>query len=78
MSTFSLRLPEPLYKSARELARKEKVSINQLITLALAEKIAVLGTEDYLEKRVKRACEAKFDKTMAIVAKIELPENDPL
>jgi len=78
MSTLSLRLPESLHKSARELAKKEKVSINQLVTLALAEKVAALGTEDYLEKRARRASEAKFDKAMAKVAKIEPPENDRL
>lgn len=78
MSTLSLRLPESLHKSARELAKKEKVSINQLVTLALAEKVAALGAEDYLEKRAKRASEAKFDKAMAKVAKIEPLENDRL
>jgi hypothetical protein len=78
MSTLSLRLPESLHKSARALAKKEKVSINQLVTLALAEKVAALGTEEYLEKRARRASEAKFDKAMAKVAKIEPPENDRL
>ena len=78
MSTLSLRLPESLHKSARELAKKENVSINQLVTLALAEKVSALGTEDYLEKRAKRASEAKFDNAMARVAKIEPPENDRL
>ena len=78
MSTLSLRLPESLHKSARALAKKEKVSINQLVTLALAEKVAALGTEEYLEKRARRASEAKFDKAMAKVAKVEPPENDRL
>jgi len=55
--------------------KKEQVSINQLVTLALAEKVAALGTEEYLEKRARRASEAKFDKAMAMVAKIEPPEN---
>lgn len=78
MSTLSLRLPESLHKTARALAKKEKVSINQLVTLALAEKVAALGTEDYLEKRARRASEAKFDKAMAKVAKVEPPEDDRL
>jgi hypothetical protein len=78
MSTLSLRLPESLHKSARALAKKEKISINQLVTLALAEKVAALGTEEYLEKRARRASEAKFDKAMAKIAKIEPPENDRL
>ena len=78
MSTLSLRLPESLHKSARELAKKENISVNQLITLALAEKMAAIGAEDYLEKRAKRASEAKFDKAMAKVADVEPPEYDRL
>ncbi|MDI6769759.1 MAG: toxin-antitoxin system HicB family antitoxin [Anaerolineales bacterium] len=78
MSTLSLRLPESLHKSARELAKKEKISINQLVTLALAEKVSAIGAQDYLEKRAKRASEAKFDAAMAKVADVEPPEYDRL
>ena len=53
MSTISLRLPDSLHKQVRRLAEKESVSINQLITLALAEKISALMTEDYLEERAQ-------------------------
>ena len=78
MSTISLRLPESLHKSARELAKKEKISINQLVTLALAEKVSALGAQDYLEKRAKRASEEKFDAAMAKVADVEPPDYDHL
>ena len=78
MSTISLRLPESLHKSARELAKKEKISINQLVTLALAEKVSAIGAQDYLEKRAKRASEAKFDAAMAKVADVEPPDYDRL
>jgi hypothetical protein len=78
MSTLSLRLPESLHKFARELAKRENISINQLITLALAEKLAVLGAEDYLEKRAKRASKTKFHKAMAKVAKVPPPDYDRL
>lgn len=78
MSTLSLRLPESLHKSARELAKKEKISINQLVTLALAEKVSAIGAQDYLEKRAQRASEAKFDAAMAKVADIEPPDYDRL
>ena len=60
------------------MAKKENISINQLVTLALAEKLAAIGAQDYLEKRAKRASEAKFDKAMAKVADIEPPEYDRL
>jgi HicB family len=78
MSTLSLRLPESLHKYARELAKKEKISINQLITLALAEKVSALAAQDYLEKRAKRGSEAKFDAIMAKVADVEPPDCDRL
>jgi predicted HicB family RNase H-like nuclease len=39
MSTMSIRLPESLHEKARELAKREGVSINQLVTTALAEKL---------------------------------------
>jgi hypothetical protein len=46
--------------------------------LALAEKVSALSAEGYLEKRAKRASEAKFDKAMKKVAKVEPPEYDRL
>ncbi len=61
MSTISLRLPQSLHQQARELAKKEGVSINQLVTLALAEKISSLMTEDYLGQRAKRGRRKKFE-----------------
>ena len=55
MSTISLRLPNSLHDAAREEARKDSVSINQLVTTALAEKLSALKTADYLAQRAKRA-----------------------
>lgn len=67
MSTMSLRLPESLHQRARELAKKEGISINQLIATALAEKISALDTVAYLEERGARASRDAFlealDKT---------------
>jgi hypothetical protein len=78
MSTISLRLPDSLHKSARELAKKENISINQLVMLALAEKLSALETQDYLEARAKRGSKVKFDKAMAKVADVEPEEYDRL
>jgi len=78
MSTISLRLPHSLHDSARQLAAKESISINQLITLALAEKVSALTTEEYIGKRAKRGDRQKFRKAMAKVANIEPEEYDKL
>jgi hypothetical protein len=71
MSTISLRLPDSLHKALRELAEKENVSINQLITLAAAEKVSALMTEDYLAQRAKRADRAKFEAALAQIPDVE-------
>ncbi len=78
MSTISLRLPDSLHERVRELARQENVSINQLITLALAEKLSALMTEEYLGKRAKRGGRKKFQRAMAKVADVEPDERDRL
>jgi len=60
MSTMSLRLPESLHERARELAKKEGVSINQLVATALAEKLSALDTVQYLEARAARGSRKRF------------------
>lgn len=76
MSTISLRLPDSLHSKARELAKKENISINQLVTLALAEKMSALMTEDYLGKRAKRGSRKKFERAMRKVPNVEPEARD--
>lgn len=76
MSTISLRLPDSLHDKARELAERENVSMNQLVTLALAEKISALMTEEYLGERAKRGSKEKFENAMAKVPDIAAEEQD--
>ena len=78
MSTISLRLPQSLHERLRELAQQENVSMNQFITLALAEKIAALSTEDDLGKRATRGDRAGFERAMDKVADVEPPPYDLL
>lgn len=78
MSTISLRLPDSLHKQVRKLAEKESVSVNQLVTLALAEKISALLTEEYLETRAKRGSRKKFERAMVKFPKVEPEEYDRL
>ncbi len=78
MSTLSLRLPESLHRKLAELAKREGVSINQLVNAAAAEKEAALLTEEYLEKRAKRASRKRFSKALAKVADIAPEDVDRL
>lgn len=78
MSTISLRLPNHLHDMLRELAQEEQVSINQLIVLAIAEKMSALKAEDYLAQRAARGDRAKFESAMAKVPDVEPEEHDRL
>ncbi len=74
MSAISIRLPDSLHRKVKEVAQRDKVSINQMITLAVAEKLSALETEDYLGNRARKASKAKFRKALKKVSGKE-PEN---
>lgn len=67
MGALSLRLPESIHRHIRDIAKAEGVSINQLISSAITEKISALMTEDYLKKRAERA---KIEDMEAILDKV--------
>jgi predicted DNA-binding ribbon-helix-helix protein len=71
MSTLSLRLPESLHLRLAEVAAREGVSINQLISSAVAEKMSALLTEEYLEKRAERGARTRFSAAFEKVPDIE-------
>jgi len=54
-SNFALRLQPSLLQDARKLAESEGVALNQLINLAVAEKVSALRTETYIAERAARA-----------------------
>lgn len=54
-SNFALRLQPSLLEEARKLAQSEGVALNQLINVAVAEKLSALRTEDYFGQRAARA-----------------------
>lgn len=72
MSALSLRLPLSLHSQVRDLAQQDQVSINQFITVAIAEKVSALMTLDYIEQRAKRGSREKFDNVLDKVAQADL------
>ena len=54
-SNFALRLQPSLLDEARQLAEAEGVALNQLINVAVAEKLSALRTEKYFADRAGRA-----------------------
>jgi predicted transcriptional regulator len=78
MSTLSLRLPDSLHKRLKELAKRDGISINQFIATAVAEKMAALDTEEYLEKRARRGSREKFQTVLSKVPDVPPDEADAL
>ena len=58
-SNFALRLQPSLLEEARKAADEEGVALNQLINVAVAEKVSALRTEDYFRRRASRANRAE-------------------
>ncbi len=78
MSTISLRLPDSLHESVRELAKQDNISINQFVATALAEKMSALVTEKYLSERASRGTKKKFKSALSKIKNIAPDENDIL
>lgn len=73
MSALSLRLPNSIHRHIKEIASQEGVSINQFISSAVSEKISAISTENYLNRKAKRADRADFKKILDNV-----PDRTPL
>ena len=81
-SNFALRLLPSLMEEARRVARAEGVAVNQLINVAVAEKVSALRTEEYFAERaakgdIKKALQVlkRFGKGNPPVAGDELPQK---
>src|SRR6266481_4086293 len=58
-SNFALRLQPSLLEELRKAAESEGVAVNQLINVAVAEKVSALRTEEYFRERGRRADRAE-------------------
>ncbi len=77
MKTLSVRLPNSLHRHLRELAAREGVSMNQLISAAVGEKLAALMTEEYLA-RASRGSRKVYERVLGRVPHVPPEERDRL
>jgi hypothetical protein len=78
MSQYALRIPDSLAGYAKELAREDKVSLNQFIVMALAEKVSALKTEMFFRERAERANPEKALSILDSVKKLPPIPGDEL
>jgi hypothetical protein len=64
LSTYPLRLPRSIRAGVERLSKEDGISINQFVSIAVAEKLAMLQAQDYFAQRSALADMAAFDQLM--------------
>ena len=78
MKTIEAHIPEPVLKQAQELAARENIPLDQLISLALTQAVGVWSNESYVALRAKRCSREKFLDALNEVPDVEPADNDRL
>ena len=64
LTTYPLRLPRSLRTGVERFSKQDGISINQFVSIAVAEKLAMLQAEVYFSERSARADMSAFDALM--------------
>ena len=78
MSTLSLRIPDSLHRTLKSAAEQDGVSINQFVSLAVAEKLAALQTYNLIAERAAKGSREDFLKAMGKVPAGVVKEGDEI
>ena len=74
-SNVALRLQPSLLDEAKKVAADEGVALNQLINVAVAEKLSAMRTESYFRERSARADSAKAETVLTRAGQGRSPES---
>lgn len=78
MTTIQAQVPDTLAREVTELAEREKVTVDQLVNLALASQIGAWRKRDTIAERAKRGSWENFDRVMAKVRNVPPLPGDEL
>jgi hypothetical protein len=73
MSTLEVKIPDLLFKQVNEVAAKEKVSVDQIVSIALAAQVSASQARESISCRARRVDWQKVDDILARV-----PDNPAL
>ena len=65
LSTYPLRLPRSIRAGIERLSKQDGISINQFVSIAVAEKLVIMQAETCFAERIARADLAAFDQLMS-------------
>jgi 23S rRNA G2445 N2-methylase RlmL len=75
---ITARIPDALYQQVEALAKRENISIEQLVTIALSAQVSAWMTKDYIEEKAKRGSWEKFQQVLNKVPDVEPETRDRL
>jgi hypothetical protein len=78
MSVMTINLPDNLQEKAREVAASKNLSLDALVSIALAQSLSRLVRDPELEQRAARATGKGMSEFLAQVPCAETPESDKL
>lgn len=78
MTTIEAKIPEPVLKQAKELAEREHIPLEQLISLAVTQTIGIWSNQSYVSLRATRGSREDFLQALEQVPDVEPPEYDRL
>lgn len=64
LSTYPLRLPRSIRAGVERMSKEDGISINQFVSIAVAEKLAMIQAQAYFAERSARADMSAFDQLM--------------
>lgn len=78
MSAVTVRLPDSLHQHLRNAAEIDGVSVNQFISLAVAEKLSALQTYDLIARRAERGSREAFLEALAAIPDAQPEPGDEI
>ncbi len=74
MSTLEVKIPDLLLKQVNEVAAKENVSVDQIVSIALAAQVSASQAREGVSSRAKRV---DWDKVDDILARVPVKPPHP-
>lgn len=68
---ITANIPDALYQQVEALAKRENISVEQLLTIALSAQVSAWMTKDYIEEKAKRGSWDKFKQVLKKVPDVE-------
>ena len=60
MKTIEVRIPEPLFQQAQELAVREGIPVDQVLSMAISQALGIWGKEAEIQPASKSADRQRF------------------